>query len=115
MAPAPVALALIVAWQPPDTVKRVRPDGSLEHLGREDIRVAGSPAAFRALPLRELFATHAHVPVEETIALAAMGRRVVHVPGDPWSHHIVDARDLAMFEALLAGLGRGTLGRGAAE
>jgi 2-C-methyl-D-erythritol 4-phosphate cytidylyltransferase len=95
--------AAIPAWESPDTLKRLRPDGSIEHLGREGILVAQSPSAYRRTTLEEVFETLSDVPVEETIGVERVGGRVVPVTGDRWSQHFVDERDLWMFERLLGG------------
>ena len=47
--------AAIPAWESPDTLKRLREDGSIEHLGREGILVAQSPMAYRRTTLMEVF------------------------------------------------------------
>jgi 2-C-methyl-D-erythritol 4-phosphate cytidylyltransferase len=95
--------AAMPAWQSPDTLKRLRPDGSIEHLGREGILVAQSPSAYRRAMLAKVFETLSEVPVEETIGVEQVGGRVVPVPGDRWSQHLVDERDLRMFEKLIGG------------
>ena len=43
------------------------------------------------------------VPVEETIGVELIGGRVVPVAGDRWSQHLVDQRDLRMFDRLIVG------------
>ncbi len=93
--------AAIPGWQPPDTLKRLRPDGSIEHLGREGILVAQSPSAYRKTTLLKVFETLDDVPLDETIGVELIGGRVVPVAGDRWSQHLVDERDLRMFERLL--------------
>ena len=95
--------AAIPAWESPDTLKRLRPDGSIEHLGREGILVAQSPSAYRRTKLEEVFQHLSEIPVEETIGVERIGGRVVPVTGDRWSQHFVDERDLWMFERLLGG------------
>jgi 2-C-methyl-D-erythritol 4-phosphate cytidylyltransferase len=97
--------AAIPAWEPPDTLKRIRPDGSIEHLGREGILVAQSPMAYRRTTLVKVFETLEDIPLEETIGVERIGGRVVSVPGDRWSQHLVDQRDLRMFERLTGGEG----------
>ena len=92
--------AAIPAWESPDTLKRLRPDGSIEHLGREGILVAQSPSAYRRSTLEKVFDTFADVPVEETIGVEQIGGRVVAVTGDRWSQHLIDRHDLRMFERL---------------
>jgi 2-C-methyl-D-erythritol 4-phosphate cytidylyltransferase len=93
--------AAIPAWESPDTLKRMREDGSIEHLGREGFVVAQSPMAYRRTTLMEVFERLDVVPVEETIGVEMIGGRVVAVAGDRWSHHLVDQRDLEMFEKLI--------------
>ena len=95
--------AAIPVWQSPDTIKRLRQDGSIEHLGREGILVAQSPMAYRRATLMKVFETLEDVPLEETIGIERIGGRVVPVAGDRWSQHLVDQRDLRMFERLIGG------------
>jgi 2-C-methyl-D-erythritol 4-phosphate cytidylyltransferase len=106
--------AAIAAWPSPDTLKRRREDGSLMHLGREGILVAQSPSAYRRTTLTKVFETLEDVPVEETVGVELIGGRVVPVIGDRWSQHLVDERDLRMFERLIGGTAgdgaSGTLG-----
>ena len=93
--------AAIPAWQSPDTLKRLRDDGSIEHLGREGILVVQSPSAYRRATLQKVFETLEDVPLDETIGVEMIGGRVVPVRGDRWSQHLVDERDLRMFERLI--------------
>lgn len=93
--------AAIPAWQSPDTIKRLRRDGSIEHLGREGILVAQSPSAYRRTTLVRVFETLESVPLDETIGVELIGGRVVPVAGDRWSQHLVDERDLRMFATLM--------------
>lgn len=90
-------------WSFPDTLKRVGADGTIQHIGREGYVVAQTPMAFDTDMLRTVFAAFAEVPIEESIAVERLGGRVATVPGDPWSHHVVDPRDLALMERLLDG------------
>lgn len=93
--------AAVLAWDLPDTLKAVHPDGTLEHRGREGLVVAQTPMGFSAAMLRKVFATYDEVPIEESIVVAELGGRVVHVPGDRWSQHVVEPRDLELMELLL--------------
>lgn len=95
--------AAIAAWRSPDTLKRLREDGTIKHLGREGILVAQSPSACRRTTLMRVFETLEVVPIEETVGIELVGGRVVPVVGDRWSQHLVDERDLRMFERLIAG------------
>ena len=99
--------AAIPAWQSPDTLKRLRQDGSIEHLGREGILVAQSPSAYCRSTLVKVFETLEDVPLDETIGVEMIGGRVVPVTGDRWSQHLVDERDLRMFELLIGAMFRG--------
>lgn len=96
--------AAIPAWRSPDTLKRLRQDGSIEHLGREGILVAQSPSAYRRTTLVKVFETLEDVPLDETIGVEMIGGRVVPVTGDRWSQHLVDERDLRLFEWLIGGM-----------
>lgn len=98
--------AAIPAWQSPDSLKRLRPDGSIEHLDREEILVAHSPSAYRRTTLMRVFETLGEVPLDETVGVELIGGRVVPVKGDRWSQHLVDERDLHMFERLIGGTPR---------
>ena len=93
--------AAIAAWQPPDTIKRLQDDGSILHLGREGILVAQSPSAYRRATLTKVFEAFDDVPLDETIGVEMIGGRVVPVVGDRWSQHLVDERDLRIFERLI--------------
>lgn len=93
--------AAVLAWDLPDTLKAVHADGTLEHRGREGLVVAQTPMGFCAAMLRKVFATYDEVPIEESIVVAELGGRVVHVPGDRWSQHVVEPRDLELMELLL--------------
>jgi len=93
--------AAVLAWELPDTLKALGPDGTLEHKGREGLAVAQTPMGFNAAMLRKVFATYDEVPIEESIVVAELGGRVVHVPGDRWSQHVVEPRDLELVELLL--------------
>lgn len=93
--------AAIPGWEPPDTIKKILPDGSLEHVGREGFLIVQGPSAFRATTLRAMFAAFDEIPMEETIGIQQFGGRVVAVRGDKWSHHLVDPPDLATMERLV--------------
>jgi 2-C-methyl-D-erythritol 4-phosphate cytidylyltransferase len=94
--------AAVLAWPLPDTVKELRSDGTLEHRGRDRLMVAQTPMAFGAAMLRRVFASFDEIPIEESIAVEQLGGQVVAVPGDPWSHHVVEPQDLVVLERLLA-------------
>ena len=92
--------AAIPGWEPPDPVKRVLPDGSIEHVGREGLVIVQSPSAYRRSTLDRVFAELEEIPIDESMGVELIGGRVESVVGDRWSHHLVDERDLAMFGKL---------------
>ncbi len=101
--------AAMSGWPTPDTIKNVREDGSLEHLGRDGMVVAQSPMAYRLPTLRQAIehlmneeSTSPSSITEETVVIEQLGGRVVWVPGDRWSHHVVEPRDLDLAHLLLA-------------
>ena len=98
--------AAISAWETPDPLKRVLPDGSIEQIGRDGILVAQSPSAYRRETLERMFDTLAEIPIDESVGVGLIGGRVVPVAGDRWSHHLVEAYDLEMFERLMTELPR---------
>jgi len=93
--------AAVPVWPLPDTLKELHEDGRLTHVGREGLVVAQSPIAFRTLTLSRMFDELPEIPIEETVGIERIGGRVAGVPGDPWSHHVVEPRDLALMERLL--------------
>jgi 2-C-methyl-D-erythritol 4-phosphate cytidylyltransferase len=93
--------AAMPVWSLPDTLKVWHEDSHITHAGREGFVVAQSPIAFRAAPLRRMFDELDEIPIEETIGIERIGGRVVGVPGDRWSHHVVEPRDLDLMERLL--------------
>lgn len=106
--------AAVCVWPTPDTIKAVDGEGDsaptashhrLRHHGRDGLVVAQSPMAYRVESLRkaltELEESGARA-VEETIVIEARGGTVVGVPGDAWSHHLVEPRDIEIVEAILA-------------
>jgi 2-C-methyl-D-erythritol 4-phosphate cytidylyltransferase len=91
----------IVASSLPDTLKHVEPDGTVRHVGREGYVLAQGPFAYRRDRLEQVIEQLGTDLVEESIGIERLGGRVVAVAGDRWSHHLVDADDLARFERLL--------------
>lgn len=82
-----------------EVVQRVVDGVVVETLPKPDTVVAQSPQAFRADVLR---AAHAGAPrpVENSGMLAALGHRVVTVPGDPANLHVATAEDLGVVRRL---------------
>jgi 2-C-methyl-D-erythritol 4-phosphate cytidylyltransferase len=97
--------AAIPCWELPDTVKSLRPDGTLEHRGREEFLIAQGPSAYRYDTMCRMFATLAEIPIEETVGIDLIGGRVVPVRGSKWSQHVVDARDLELMAWLAEQIG----------
>lgn len=82
-----------------EVVARVVDDVVVETLPKDGTWLAQSPQAFRAGVLR---AAHADAPrpVENSGLLAALGHRVVTVPGDPANLHVATAEDLDVVRRL---------------
>lgn len=93
--------AAMPVWSPPDSLKVMHEDGRITHAGRDEFVVAQGPTAFRAAALRRMFDELSEIPIEETVGIERIGGRVVGVPGDRWSHHVVEPRDLQLMERLL--------------
>jgi 2-C-methyl-D-erythritol 4-phosphate cytidylyltransferase len=93
--------AAVPVWPLSDTLKELHGDGRLTHVGREGLVVAQSPIAVRTSTLSLMFDEVGELPVEETVGIERIGGRVAGVPGDPWSHHVVEPRDLVRMERLL--------------
>ncbi|MFV0257977.1 MAG: 2-C-methyl-D-erythritol 4-phosphate cytidylyltransferase [Acidimicrobiales bacterium] len=91
----------VPTWTLPDTIKKVRPDGTLEHIGREGYLMAQGPMSFRASMLRALYTDPGNAPLEDSIGIEQLGGRVVAVEGDRWSSHIVAPRDLNLVGRIL--------------
>lgn len=81
------AQAAIPLLRATDVVKRVRADGSLETVGRDDLGMGQVPHAFSRAAL---VAAHAGCPPadvwEDSELIERCGGRVVAVPGDPGEH-----------------------------
>jgi len=88
-------------WSLADTLKTLHPDGRVTHAGRDEVVVAQSPTAFRIATLERMFSELDEIPIEETVGVERIGGRVVGVPGDRWSHHVVEPRDLMLMERLI--------------
>jgi 2-C-methyl-D-erythritol 4-phosphate cytidylyltransferase len=96
--------AAMPVWSLPDTLKVLHDDGTITHAGRDEFVMAQGPTAYRAAALRRMFDDLADIPIEETVGIERIGGRVVGVPGDRWSHHVVEPRDLVLMERLLGAL-----------
>jgi 2-C-methyl-D-erythritol 4-phosphate cytidylyltransferase len=89
-----------------DTLRYVEEDGSLarETLDRSTVARMQTPQAFRReLIGRALDACPPDVP-DDAAAVLALGERVVTVPGEPTNLKVTKPEDLALAEAIAAGL-----------
>jgi 2-C-methyl-D-erythritol 4-phosphate cytidylyltransferase len=93
--------AAMPVWSLPDTLKVLHDDSRITHAGREEFVMAQGPTAYRAATLRHMFDELDDIPIEETVGVERIGGRVVGVPGDRWSHHVVELRDLVLMERLI--------------
>jgi 2-C-methyl-D-erythritol 4-phosphate cytidylyltransferase len=91
----------LVAAPLADTLKRIDADGTLHHVGREGYVVAHGPFAYRLSMLERVIAELGTELVEESVGVERLGGRLVLVPGDRWSHHLVEPADLERFGRLL--------------
>lgn len=82
-----------------EVVQRVVDGVVVETLPKPDTVLTQSPQAFRADVLRAAHAAGPR-PVENSGMLAALGHRVVTVPGDPANLHVATAEDLAVVRRL---------------
>jgi 2-C-methyl-D-erythritol 4-phosphate cytidylyltransferase len=71
-----------------------------EDVGRDDLVLVQSPAAFRADSLRELYRRYPD-PVDETEAMLTLGRRVEVVPGSSTNLHVTTRVELELARWLL--------------
>jgi 2-C-methyl-D-erythritol 4-phosphate cytidylyltransferase len=95
------AWAAAPGLRPADLVRRIEDDGTMgEVVGRDDLVLVQTPAAFRLRTLREAHASGA-VALEDTALVSAIGREVQVVPGDPRNVHVATPEDLELVAALL--------------
>lgn len=87
--------------RPPDLVRRIDGGVAGEVLGRDDLVLIQTPAAFRLEVLREAH-TLDILAFEDTERVTAAGYEVQILPGDPANIHVVRPEDLVLVEALLA-------------
>jgi 2-C-methyl-D-erythritol 4-phosphate cytidylyltransferase len=94
------APAAVPGLRPSDVVRRAVDGFAGELLGRDELILVQTPAAFRGEVLR---AAHAlDVPAQEDTALvSAAGYPVQLVPGDPRNIHVATPEDLELVRALL--------------
>jgi 2-C-methyl-D-erythritol 4-phosphate cytidylyltransferase len=83
-----------------DTVKRVEGDHVVATVPRDDLVVVQTPQAFRAMLLREAYATGVSV-TDDAALVESVGGKVVAVPGDPRNLKLTVAYDLEVMRAML--------------
>jgi 2-C-methyl-D-erythritol 4-phosphate cytidylyltransferase len=95
------APAAVPGLGPADLVRRVAGGRLGEIVGRDDLVLVQTPAAFRLEILRAAHASGAPA-LEDTALVSAIGAKVQVVPGDPRNIHIATPEDLEIVAALLA-------------
>jgi 2-C-methyl-D-erythritol 4-phosphate cytidylyltransferase len=93
--------AVVPALRPADLVRRVADDHLGDVVGRDELVLVQTPAAFRLPVLREAHA-RAGGALEDTALVTSIGRAVLTVPGDPRNVHVATPEDLELVAALLA-------------
>ena len=95
------AAAAVPGLRPADLVRRTA-DGRLgEVVGRDDLVLVQTPAAFRLPVLRAAHDQQVEA-LEDTALVSALGHEIVVVPGDPRNVHVASVEDLELVAALLA-------------
>jgi 2-C-methyl-D-erythritol 4-phosphate cytidylyltransferase len=94
------APAAFPGLRPADLVRTVKGDLAGAVVGRDELVLVQTPAAFRLEVLRE---AHALVvdAVEDTARVSAAGYDVSVIPGDPRNVHVATPEDLEVVAALL--------------
>jgi 2-C-methyl-D-erythritol 4-phosphate cytidylyltransferase len=96
------APAAFPGLRPADLVRRVDGQSASEVVGRDNLVLVQTPAAFRLAVLREAHA--AGLPaLEDTALVSACGYDVRVIPGDPRNIHVATPADLELVRALVAG------------
>ena len=94
------AAAAVPGLRPADLVRRTI-DGRLgEVVGRDDLVLVQTPAAFRLSILKAAHGQQVEA-LEDTVLVSALGYEVVVVPGDPRNVHVASTADLELVAALL--------------
>ena len=94
------APAAFPGLRPADIVRVAEGDMAGEVLGRDDLVLVQTPAAFRLEVLRAAHATGGPA-LEDTALVSAAGFDVWIVPGDPRNVHVATPEDLELVGALL--------------
>jgi 2-C-methyl-D-erythritol 4-phosphate cytidylyltransferase len=93
--------AAVPALRPADLIRRATGGYLGEVVGRDDLVLVQTPAAFQLSVLREAHA-RAGAALEDTGLVTSIGRTVRTVPGDPRNVHVATPEDLEIVAALLA-------------
>lgn len=93
--------AVVPALRPADLVRRIADDHLGDVVGRDDLVLVQTPAAFRLSVLRDAHA-RSGAAVEDTALVTSLGRTVRIVPGDPRNVHVATPEDLEIVAALVA-------------
>ena len=87
--------------RPADLVRRAHGDTAGAVVGRDDLVLVQTPAAFRLEVLRAAHALDLDA-LEDTARVTAAGYQLRILPGDPSNVHVATVEDLRLVEALLA-------------
>jgi 2-C-methyl-D-erythritol 4-phosphate cytidylyltransferase len=96
------APAAFPGLRPADVVRRVAGDRARELVGRDDLVLVQTPAAFRLEVLRRAHASGL-ASLEDTALVSACGYEVSVVPGEAHNLHVATPDDLDLVRALVAG------------
>lgn len=94
------APAAFPGLRPADLVRTVEGEVAGAVVGRDELVLVQTPAAFRIEVLREAHAVGVE-SVEDTALVSALGYEVRIVPGDPRNIHVATPEDLELVAALL--------------
>lgn len=94
------AAAAVPGLRPADLVRYREGDAVGPVVGRDELVLIQTPAAFRLDVLREAHAA-AGAALEDTVLVTALGYDVQIIPGDPRNVHVATPADLEIVEALL--------------
>jgi 2-C-methyl-D-erythritol 4-phosphate cytidylyltransferase len=95
------AVAAAPGLRPADLVRRSTDGRMGDVIGRDDLVLVQTPAAFRLRTLRKAHGSGA-AALEDTALVSAIGEEVLIVPGDPRNIHVATPEDLELVAALLA-------------
>jgi 2-C-methyl-D-erythritol 4-phosphate cytidylyltransferase len=99
------ASAAVPGLRPADLVRRVVDGRLADVVGRDELVLVQTPAAFRLDVLRAAHVSGVEA-LEDTERVSAIGEEVRVVPGDPRNIHVATPEDLEVVTALLQAAGR---------